>query len=90
MPVNLRIGAPCGGRWLALALILGGSTASCKENNEVVCPTIYAPVCGIDGKTYSNSCHAKELHKIDIRHEGVCAASSPLTATASNKKPPKP
>lgn len=45
-----------------------------QENQEeqVVCPMIYSPVCGINGVTYSNSCFA-EAAGIESYSEGACS-----------------
>ena len=43
-----------------------------QSNDEsCVCIEIYAPVCGADGETYSNSCHA-ECKNVEIVSEGAC------------------
>jgi hypothetical protein len=35
------------------------------------CPMIFHPVCGADGRTYPNSCHA-ERAGVNLAHSGAC------------------
>ena len=42
-----------------------------SEENQAVCIEVWDPVCGKDGKTYSNACFAK-LAGVEIAHQGIC------------------
>ncbi len=50
-------------------------------DDQIVCTTQYLPVCGADGKTYSNACFAK-VAGVAKMHEGACEVTNiPTTGT---------
>ena len=38
---------------------------------DCICTQIYKPVCGVDGKTYGNSCQLG-CSNMDLDHKGAC------------------
>lgn len=43
----------------------------CVQKEICGCPEYEAPVCGVNGKTYSNECFAK-CDRVEIKHDGKC------------------
>ncbi len=41
------------------------------DKSVCVCPMIWMPVCGVDGKTYGSACNAR-CEKVTIKHKGSC------------------
>jgi len=46
-----------------------------KKNKGCGCITLWAPVCGVDGKTYGNTCKAG-CKNVAIKHKGACKAKA--------------
>jgi len=59
---------------LAISSLIG--SAQCIDesliNLNVMCPAIWAPVCGCDGNTYSNSCEATNYGGVTAWTDGEC------------------
>lgn len=48
-----------------------GRIRGCTPDPSVACPAVWMPVCGCDGRTYSNRC-ALAAACVQLAHEGLC------------------
>ena len=53
----------------------GTATVPAALAKPCICPDVYAPVCGVNGVTYSNSCRAR-CAGVAIAHSGACGSDS--------------
>merc|ERR1719440_2108471 len=56
------------------------ATTACVPNPAAVCTMDWRPVCGKNGRTYSNMCGARAACQHEGATEGECAISSPSPA----------
>lgn len=62
-------------------VILGGmmSAIPAEAKHADYCASVYQPVCGVNGTTYSNACRADMAH-VAVAREGACYTPPPTAS----------
>ncbi len=73
--------------FLSLLLLFSFSapTIAQKQKKPCFCMMVYAPVCGVNGKTYSNACKAR-CAGIKVAYKGRCKAPKKKKAPSKKRK----
>lgn len=62
--------------------IMPAEQETTPATTQTACITLWDPVCGKDGKTYSNACFAK-VAGVEIDYQGACREEEPSTGLAN-------
>ncbi|KAF4033461.1 Kazal-type serine protease inhibitor domain [Phytophthora infestans] len=74
---------------LALIAVAVASSAAVDDKCSFGCPDVYEPVCGSNGKTYSNSCYLR-LESCQNNNEITKAGNRECASTPTSSTTPSP
>ena len=56
---------------MILSLMIAGRNCQSPNDEARICASIWQPVCGYDGKTYSNECSANFDYKCKVKRYNI-------------------